>query len=144
LGSGGFAIFSCFGGAFEADCVDTSANFSHSRIEHLGALGAFCLGVIRRWRGQDGRSDWGGGFRLDSWFLSIEIVVLHVLENDGVRGEGIIEILGVHRFFHEQELFVGEEIHQDHDPDVVGAYGARGCFVEDGIELAAVVSEVVD
>ena len=53
-------------------------------------------------------------------------------------------ILGVHRFFHEQELIIREGIHQDHDPDVIGAYGARGCFVEDGIELAAVVSEVVD
>jgi hypothetical protein len=39
---------------------------------------------------------------------------------------------------------IGEGIHQEHDPDVVGAYGARDCFVEDGIELAAVVSEVVD
>ena len=46
MGGGGFAIFSCFGGAFEADCVDASANFSHTRVEHLGALGAFCLGGI--------------------------------------------------------------------------------------------------
>ena len=66
------------------------------------------------------------------------------MKNDGVRGEGILEILGVHCFFHEQELIIGEGIHQDHDPDVVSAYSACGCFVEDGIELAAVVSEVVD
>ncbi len=79
----------------------------------------------------------GSGLRLRGWFPAIEIVVLHVLE-------GILEILGVHCFFHEQELIIGEGIHQDHDPDVVGAYGARGCFVEDGIELAAVISEIVD
>ena len=48
MGGGGFAIFSCFGEAFEADGVDASANFSHSRVEHLGALGAFFLGGIGR------------------------------------------------------------------------------------------------
>ena len=47
-GGGGFSTYSCFGGAFEAVGVDASANFSHSRIEHLGALGAFCLGGIGR------------------------------------------------------------------------------------------------
>ena len=46
--SGGFSAFPCFCGAFEADGVDASANFSHSRIEYLGALGAFCLGGIGR------------------------------------------------------------------------------------------------
>ncbi len=42
-------------------------------------------------------------FRLGGWFLSIEIAVFHVLENDGVRGEGILEILGVHHFFGYRE-----------------------------------------
>jgi len=81
---------------------------------------------------------------LGGWFLPIKIIVLHVLEDDSVLGEGVLEVLGVHRFFHKQELFIGESIHEEHDPDVIGTCSTRGCFVEDGIKLAAVVGEVVD
>ena len=80
---------------------------------------------------------------LGGWFLPIKIIVLHILEDDGVLGEGFLEILGVQRFFHKQELFVGKGVHEEHDPDVIGTCGASGCFVEDGIKLAAVVGEVV-
>ena len=96
LDSSGFASFPCLGRAFEADCIDPGADFSHSGIEHLGARGTLGLGWIGRWCGQNGRSGGYSGLLLGGGLLLVEIVILHLLKNYCKLGEGNLEVFGVH------------------------------------------------
>jgi hypothetical protein len=78
----GFFGFSMLEGALEAVRVVTAALFSHSGVEHLGACCALGLSEVGGWCGQDGRSYGYSGFLLGGGLLLVQIVVLHLLENN--------------------------------------------------------------